>query len=109
MCFYGEGLHHSPTKFPSEVMLKTMKSSLQGIPSIKWQYFGTEEGVIAIYPAFDMKDKTYDPRFRQELSHLEKQNIIYLCSSIVHSTWISFHVLLCNLTWVAENARGYII
>ncbi|KAJ7392146.1 hypothetical protein OS493_013518 [Desmophyllum pertusum] len=43
-----------------------MISISQAFPSIKWQYFGTEEGMLANYPAFeDTADcKSYDPRFR---------------------------------------------
>lgn len=43
-----------------------MKNILQDNPFIKWQYFASEEGTLANYPAFeDTEDcRSYDPRFR---------------------------------------------
>ena len=53
-------------KYVADSVVKEMISISQAFPSIKWQYFGTEEGMLANYPAFeDTADcKSYDPRFR---------------------------------------------
>ena len=64
LCVFGQGLNNNPAKFPQASLLEQMEDNLQMYPSIKWQYLGTEEGVIANYPAFNLCDPKYDPRFR---------------------------------------------
>ena len=43
-----------------------MKKISQDYPVIKWQYFASEQGVLANFPAFEdtAECKSYDPRFR---------------------------------------------
>ncbi|XP_062512839.1 VWFA and cache domain-containing protein 1-like isoform X2 [Corticium candelabrum] len=42
-----------------------LKKNLENYPTLKWQYFGSEQGLITLYPSFHTSDcSTYDPRFR---------------------------------------------
>lgn len=47
-------------------ILKEMKAISDEYPSVKWQYFGSEQGVMTNFPAYDdpVKCDGYDPRFR---------------------------------------------
>ncbi|XP_065835518.1 VWFA and cache domain-containing protein 1-like [Oscarella lobularis] len=46
-------------------LVSKFKSNLQSNPTLKWQYFASQEGLISIYPAFKVQDcGSYDPRFR---------------------------------------------
>ncbi|XP_078343118.1 VWFA and cache domain-containing protein 1-like [Oculina patagonica] len=49
-----------------ENVLKEMKDISRTYPFIKWQYFGSEEGVMTNFPVFDDKEECdkYDPRYR---------------------------------------------
>ena len=49
-----------------EGVFKEMRDILKTYPFIKWQYFGSEEGVMTNFPVFDDKEKCdkYDPRYR---------------------------------------------
>ena len=53
-------------KHVANSVVEEMKNILQDNPFIKWQYFASEEGTLANYPAFeDTEDcRSYDPRFR---------------------------------------------
>ena len=55
----------SPTHVADSVE-ETMKTISQDYPVIKWQYFASEQGVLANFPAFEDKAscRSYDPRFR---------------------------------------------
>ena len=65
-CPVGEQLL-SATKFVHEQIHDTMKNNLQTHPTIKWQYFASEQGINTVYPAFKLCDDTYDPRFRSAI------------------------------------------
>ena len=43
-----------------------MRDISQTYPFIKWQYFGSEQGVMTNFPVFDDKEDCdkYDPRYR---------------------------------------------
>ena len=53
-------------KHVANSVVEEMKNILQDNPFIKWQYFASEEGTLANYPAFeDTEDcRSYDPRLR---------------------------------------------
>jgi len=49
----------------SNELLQEMKTNLRTIPGVKWQYFGSSEGVMFSYPAKSTCYlKSYDPRLR---------------------------------------------
>ena len=60
-----ENAESSPTHVADSVV-KEMKTISQDYPVIKWQYFASEQGVLANFPAFEDKAScgSYDPRFR---------------------------------------------
>eukprot|EP00118_Oscarella_pearsei_P016090 m.150910 g.150910 ORF g.150910 m.150910 type:complete len:1501 (+) comp38558_c0_seq16:74-4576(+) len=46
-------------------LLSNFEANLRSNPTLKWQYFASEDGLISIYPAFKVDDcDNYDPRFR---------------------------------------------
>jgi len=49
-----------------EGVFKEMKDISKTYPFIKWQYFGSEQGVMTNFPVFDDKEECdkYDPRYR---------------------------------------------
>ena len=49
-----------------EGVFNEMKDISRTYPFIKWQYFGSEEGVMTNFPVFDDKEECdkYDPRYR---------------------------------------------
>jgi len=67
MCHYGVGASSSePGTGISGDLLTIMKRHAKNIPSLKWQYYGNQNGTLYTYPAVDVCDKvdTYDPRLR---------------------------------------------
>ena len=60
-----ENAPSSPT-YVADSVVKEMKTISQNYPVIKWQYFASEQGVLANFPAFEDKAScgSYDPRFR---------------------------------------------
>lgn len=56
----------NPIHLDAEAVLKEMKDIFKEYPFIKWQYFGSEEGVMTNFPVYDDKDPCpkYDPRYR---------------------------------------------
>ncbi|XP_068693104.1 VWFA and cache domain-containing protein 1-like [Montipora foliosa] len=56
----------SSRQYVADSVLSEMKDIMQQYPVIKWQYFASEEGMLASFPAFeDTADcRSYDPRFR---------------------------------------------
>ena len=56
----------SSPKFVADSVVEEMKDISKSQPYIKWQYFASEEGILANFPVFeDTADcRSYDPRFR---------------------------------------------
>lgn len=65
-CLWGQGYlqNQGRVKEINDVLLQAMRSNLGDTPGLKWQYYGSEEGMVAFYPANKLCDRTYDPRFR---------------------------------------------
>ena len=85
-CVWGEGHHDNGAnvRYITESVLRAMKQNLQNTPGLKWQYYGSEEGVVTFYPANQLCDYTYDPRFRLVLFSvaLHFKNCTSLCFSL---------------------------
>jgi len=66
LCAVGDGLDKSTsiTYVNRDDVMSVMRENLKTAPSLKWQYFSTEEGVLFNYPTFSFCPKNYDPRFR---------------------------------------------
>jgi len=65
ICAVGEGLENSPvTYIKRDEVLGTMKEYMLIAPSLKWQYYSTEDGVLFSYPTLNYDNDRYDPRFR---------------------------------------------
>ncbi len=64
MCNTGTGLSNLSALYPTIGLLETMKDNRGTNPALKWQYFGSESGVLTTYPAHKTCNNQYDPRFR---------------------------------------------
>ena len=65
ICAVGEGLKKTSVKYVNrDEVIETMKQNMDTAPSLKWQYFASEQGVLFNYPTVGYCDETYDPRFR---------------------------------------------
>ncbi|KAI0210270.1 VWFA and cache domain-containing protein 1 [Lamellibrachia satsuma] len=65
LCAVGDALNGSSVTYVNhDDVIRVMKENLETAPSLKWQYFSTEEGVLFDYPTFSYCPVTYDPRFR---------------------------------------------
>ena len=65
ICAVGEGLEKtSVTYIKRDEVLETMKQNMLIAPSLKWQYYSTEDGVLFSYPTLNYCNERYDPRFR---------------------------------------------
>ncbi|XP_014676318.1 PREDICTED: VWFA and cache domain-containing protein 1-like, partial [Priapulus caudatus] len=67
MCMSQSAVAPDPghTKRLHDTVLDRMRTNLQTVPSLKWQYYGDENGVITTFPSVPKKDcHKYDPRFR---------------------------------------------
>lgn len=65
-CIAISGSAPSNHRYLNDTFVDDMKQILLDHPFIKWQYFGSEEGVLINFPAFQLSDdcSRYDPRFR---------------------------------------------
>lgn len=56
----------SNRRYLDDLFVNEMKQMLHDYPFVKWQYFGSEEGMLTLFPAFEDKAacSSYDPRFR---------------------------------------------
>ncbi len=56
----------SNRRYLDNLFVKEMKQIFNDYPFIKWQYFGSEKGMLTMFPAFEDKAlcSSYDPRFR---------------------------------------------
>ena len=65
-CVKISGSATSRLRYLDEVFVSKMKQILNEFPFIKWQFFGSEQGMLTVFPAFEDKASCsgYDPRFR---------------------------------------------
>ena len=81
ICAVGEGLEKaSVTYIKRDEVLGTMKQNMLIAPSLKWQYYATEDGVLFSYPTLNYCNDRYDPRFRLAFSYFfyKKCAVAYL-------------------------------
>ena len=65
ICAVGQGLKESSVTYINrDIVLETLKDNMATAPSLKWQYFASEQGVLFSYPTLKYCSETYDPRFR---------------------------------------------
>ncbi|KAI0239289.1 Voltage-dependent calcium channel subunit alpha-2/delta-3 [Lamellibrachia satsuma] len=65
ICAVGDGLKKTSDNYVNrDEVIETMKQNMDTAPSLKWQYFASEQGVLFNYPTVGYCDETYDPRFR---------------------------------------------
>ena len=66
ICLKISGTASSNPFLLDEQVFTEMKQISQAYPFIKWQYFGSEEGVLTNFPLYDDKEDCpkYDPRYR---------------------------------------------
>lgn len=65
-CVKISGSARSNRRYLDDLFVKEMKQMLNHYPFIKWQFFGSEEGMLTMFPSFEDKAacSSYDPRFR---------------------------------------------
>ncbi|XP_053377482.1 VWFA and cache domain-containing protein 1-like isoform X2 [Mercenaria mercenaria] len=55
----------STIRYPTQSIVEVMKENYRDNPELKWQYLGTEDGILLNYPSFKFSAcRDYDPRFR---------------------------------------------
>ena len=65
MCIRESGFVGPEPTYPEKRMFATFASNQVITPGLKWQYFGTEQGIFSVFPAATSSTcGTYDPRFR---------------------------------------------
>ena len=65
MCHTGQGTKSSSGRqYPPSAVNDVMKQNLADNPSLKWQYYGGEDGIMSIYPGNKMCNENFDPRYR---------------------------------------------
>ena len=66
VCLKISGRAHSSLVHLDEGVFNEMRDISRTYPFIKWQYFGSEQGVLTSFPVYDDKEECdkYDPRFR---------------------------------------------
>lgn len=87
------GTYQAQAKFPTSQVLLTMRNNLNNYPDIKWQYYGSEEGTMTLYPSNKNCHSQFDPRFRpwyvQASTPVEKDVVI-----IIDKSGIIFYLFL---------------
>ena len=52
-------------RFPTPQLLQAFKDNHNMVEGVKWQFFGTEEGMQYVFPSVESGDcDNFDPRFR---------------------------------------------
>ncbi len=110
MCFRKSEFAADNPTFASDVLLEAFVANREEVPLVKWQYFGTEEGVLFSFPAQKtMMCKGYDPRFRSALYVYIV--IIYVCSAsylhqhIFHTRNFSHKITIIYGQYKLQNNR----
>ena len=66
MCTITSNTATHTDKLPNEKFLNAARNNFKSFPDIKWQYFGSDDGVLTRYPSVKEKscNTSYDNRFR---------------------------------------------
>ena len=68
ICYMGVGIKAGKVKHFGPELLDIMIKNYKSSSTSRWQYLGTEDGVLHIYPAANrchiINNDNYDPRFR---------------------------------------------
>ncbi|KAJ7382932.1 hypothetical protein OS493_031707 [Desmophyllum pertusum] len=102
-CLKTSGSARSNLRYLDDSFVKTMEQMLNDFPFIKWQYFGSEEGMLTVFPAFEDKATCpgYDPRYRPwyvETATPEPKDVV-----LVIDTSGSMSTTLMNVAKEAAN------
>ncbi|XP_068714497.1 VWFA and cache domain-containing protein 1-like [Montipora foliosa] len=91
MCLKISGTASPNPVFLDEGVFSEMKLISKAYPFIKWQYFGSEEGVMTNFPVYDDKEECtkYDPRYRPfyvETATPEAKDVVLLIDTSASMT-----------------------
>ena len=81
ICLKVSGTASSNPVLLDETVFSEMKQISKTYPFIKWQYFGSKEGVLTNFPVYEDKEECpkYDPRYRPfyvETATLEAKDVV---------------------------------
>ena len=83
-------------RYLDDTFVNEMKSILSDHPFVKWQYFGSKQGVLTIYPAFHITSgcSGYDPRYRPwyvETATSEPMDVVLVIDTSISMKGSSFN------------------
>lgn len=67
LCLRVSKVANEDKKHATDQILEQFKMNMETVPEVKWQYYGSVDGVLYGFPASKVNPKqcdTYDPRLR---------------------------------------------
>ena len=88
ICLKVSGTASSNPVLLDETVFNEMKEISKTYPSIKWQYFGSKEGVLTNFPVYEDKEDCpkYDPRYRPfyvETATLDAKDVVLVIDTSI--------------------------
>ena len=77
-CYTRSDSSPSSIRYPTDRIMDVMKQNYRDNPELKWQYLGTEDGLLLNFPSYRLSScGDYDPRFRYiiQIFHCFEGNI----------------------------------